>query len=139
MKKSFFLYIYRLGCNLTITIDGITSQPCIDKYFQFQDEKISTCGLYLDFFPSLALVRKLRRGKGKEVSYLKRNISANTEISNEIKRLSFVHLCSTPWKNEFQTNIFLCPSGVLTLLIVIYTVNKCFSCLSGIVRKKTGP
>lgn len=89
------------------------------------------------FFFSVASVGELRRGrgKGKQVSSLKINISANTEISNEMTKLSFTWLCRSNNLSEEKksSNIFLCLPAPLAPLI--YTVNKCFFLLPAIVRK----
>lgn len=47
-------------------------------------------------------------GKGKQVSCLKISISANTEISNEMTRMSFTQLCRTNnlTEGKMSSNIF---------------------------------
>lgn len=104
------------NCVLTNTLDFHM------RIFQHVDSNDSN---YISFLSVLS-VGEIRRGKGKQVSCLKINISANTEISNEMTRMSFTQLCRSNnlTEGKMSSNIFLCLP--VTLAPLIYTVNKCF-------------
>lgn len=130
VNKSFFLHICRLGCNLIAIIDRLASQTVYWQICTISREDFSMWTL--DFFFSAFLPHwENRWGWGKQASYLKRNISANTEISNEIKRLSFPQLSSTPciWQKEewvSKTIFFMSLNSISSAYSYIHSASMFF-------------